>query len=99
MTGQAYATIDKNAYDTLVIGGYQNSCYQKVCSLLYQYINMNTTISLTTLPIYHLEPNTRITINDNEFGICGDYIITSMSVPLGVNSMMNISAYLAQTKM
>ncbi len=99
LTGQAYAIIDKDAYDTLVIGGYQNSCYQKVCSLLYQYINMNTTISLTTLPIYHLEPNTRITIKDNEFGICGDYIVTSMSIPLDVNSMMNISAYLAQTKM
>jgi len=98
-TGQNYAIIDSEAYDALVIGGYQNSCYKKVCELLYQHTNMNDSISMTALPIYHLEPNTRITVEDNASGIHGDYVITSISLPLDINGTMSISAYLAQSKM
>jgi len=38
-----------------------------------------------------LEPNTRITIQDSESGIGGDYTIKSISVPLDINGTMNIS--------
>ena len=32
--------------------------------LLYQYTNYNEQISLSVLPIYYLEPNIRITVED-----------------------------------
>jgi len=59
---------------------------------------MNETISITTLPIYYLEPNTRITVEDDPAGIYGDYIIQSISLPLDISSTMNINAYKAQEK-
>ncbi len=66
--------------------------------LLYQYTHMNNTISFNYLPIYYLEPNTRITIDDPNSSIYGDYIIQSISLPLDISSTMTISAYKALQK-
>ena len=58
---------------------------------LYQYTNYNEQISLTTLPIYYLEPNVRITVRDNQSGIYGDYMVKSISLPLDINGTMSLS--------
>lgn len=96
--GQAYVQVDSNIYDLLVIGGWQNSCYQRVCEMLYQYTNMNNSITISCLPLYYLEPNTRITVNDAASGIFGDYIIQSISLPLDISGLMSITAYKALQK-
>ena len=80
------------------IGGLQNSLYQRTVEELYNHTTTNDTIVLTGLPMYHLEPNTRITVNDDISNIHGDYIITSISYPLQ-GEEMTINAYLAQQKM
>lgn len=58
------------------------SAYDRIKELLVAHSNYNETIQLTTIPIYHLDVNTRITIEDQEIGINGDYIITTISLPL-----------------
>ena len=72
--------------------GCYNSCYQNVRQLLTNYTDYNENISITCLPLYHLEPNTRITINDPTSGIQGDYIINSISFDLSINGTMTITA-------
>lgn len=79
-------------YDNLLPGGTFNSCYQHVRQLLTDYTNYNENISVTCLPIYHLEPNTRVSFNDPESGIYGDYMINSISFNLGYNGTMTINA-------
>ena len=112
MTSQQYSTLIQNltlygqkwtqvspGIDALFSkGGELNSCFQKIKDLLYQYTHFNNTISITTLPIYYLEPNTRITVEDDPAGIYGDYIIQSISLPLDISSTMTINAYKAQQK-
>lgn len=44
-------------------------------------------ITITSIPIYYLEPNTRIYIKDK-----GDYTLDSFSYSLGYNATMNITA-------
>ena len=51
-----------------------------------------STISITSLPIYYLQPNTLIYVEDKESGIKGDYILNSFSLPLTYNGTMSISA-------
>ena len=75
------------------MGGVKNSCFEKIKDLLYQYTHVNNTISITSLPLYYLEPNTRITVEDELAGIYGDYIIQSISLPLDISSTMSINAY------
>ena len=96
--GQQYTQIDPKLSSLLVTGGVFNSCFEKIKDLLYQYTHVNNTISITTLPIYYLEPNTRITVEDKPAGIYGDYIIQSISLPLDISSTMNINAYKALQK-
>lgn len=92
--GQKWYQIDNIFNSLLVAGGVLNSAYYRMAELLYQYTNMNNAISFSTLPLYNLEPNTRITVHDDSIGVYGDYVITSISLPIGIENMtMDISAY------
>lgn len=62
---QEYAQVHSEIYAMLLNGGALRSAYDEIKKELYQYTNYNEQISLTTLPIYYLEPNVRITVRDN----------------------------------
>ena len=89
---QKYIQVDSTIYSQLAMGGSSNSAYNKVRELLYQNTSYNESITLQTIPIYYLEPNTRITVNDNESNIHGDYMISTISLPLDISGTMSISA-------
>ena len=88
---QEYAQVRSEIYSMLANGGVLRSAYEEIRKELYQYTNYNQEVSLTVLPIYYLEPNTRITIKDKKTGIYDDYIIKTISLPLDINGVMNIS--------
>ena len=88
---QDFTQVNSQIYSMLLSGGFLKSAYSEIQKELYQYTNYNEQVSLTTLPIYYLEPNTRITIRDPASGIYGDYIIKSISLPLDINGTMSIS--------
>ena len=90
--GQDFIQVDKAVYGSLAIGGYLNSAFYAIRDLLYQYTSFNETISINCLPIYYLEPNTRIYVSDKRSGIDGEYVISSMSLPLDTTGTMTISA-------
>ena len=96
--GQDWVQVDETIYSLLSIGGWQNSCYERICDMLYQYTNMNESISITAIPMYYLEPNTRITVRDDASGVNGDFMISSISLPLDIESLMQINAYRAIQK-
>jgi hypothetical protein len=60
--------------------------------LLYQHSYCAESASITTVPIYHLEPNNRIYVYDKDTGIEGEYLATQMTIPLTYNGTMNITA-------
>ena len=88
---QDYSQVESSIYNLLAGGGYLKSAYEEIRKELYQYTNYGEQVNLTTLPIFYLEPNTRITIQDNDSLIFGDFIIKSISLPLDINGTMNIS--------
>ena len=68
------------------------SAQDELNNLLYDYSYCTESVSITTLPVYHLQPNTRIFILDKDIGINGEYIIDRLSIPLSYNGTMSISA-------
>lgn len=96
--GQAYYQVSGQIYDALSMGGTLNSAYEIVRQLIHEYTSYNETISLQTLPIYHLEPNTRITVRDAQSGIFGDYMINSMTFALDNQGILTINASRALEK-
>jgi hypothetical protein len=68
------------------------SAKERIDELMYEHLCAPISITLTATPIYHLEPNTRIYIHDDDTGIDGDYIITRLTIPLGHDGNLSINA-------
>ena len=90
--GQPYSNVDANVYANISIGTIGYTAQEAARDLLYQYTNYNESITIQSIPIYYLDVNSRITVRDNRSNIYGDYIIKSISLPLGAENTMNISA-------
>lgn len=89
----------KTFSDNVVNGGTLNSAYNLIKNLLYEYTNYNESITLQAIPIYYLEPNTVITVVDEESSINGEYVINTISVPIDLGQSMTISAKKVQSRM
>lgn len=88
--GYPLCTLDSGLMESIAQGGYRNSIYNFLQNLLFQYTDYNEAISISCVPIWHLEPNMRISVADKRAGINGDYNIDSISIPLGVGGMMSM---------
>lgn len=89
--GQDYIQMSENLFSMVAVGGTFNSAYHMVRELLYQYSSYNESISVEAIPIFYLEPNTRITVRDKISGIYGDYMINTISLPLDISGTMSLS--------
>lgn len=90
--GQKFIQVDSGIFGLLVTGGNANSAYNEVKMILHEYTSYNESISIQCLPILYIEPNIRIGVQDTMSDISGDYMISSISIPLDVNGQMSISA-------
>ena len=68
------------------------SAKEAVDQLLYNHSYALESVSITAIPIYYLELNTRVNIHDERTGISGDYILTKMTLPLTYNGTMSLTA-------
>ena len=89
--GQSYVLVGSSIYGELAVGSNYNSAYNEIRNQIFQSTSYNESITIQAMPIYYLEPNTRITVVDPASGIGGDYIIKSISLPLTVNGTMSLS--------
>ena len=68
------------------------SAKETLDNLVYQHTYYQESITLSAIPIYYLEPNTRIVVEDEASGISGEYLIKSYSLSLSHDGMMSITA-------
>lgn len=87
-----YKYIQYTADEMFAISGQGKSAKDKLDELLYAHGYCSESVNITTIPIYHLEPNTRIYIYDEKTNIDGDYIVSQLSIPLTYNGTMSITA-------
>ena len=90
--GQRYFVLTPEYYGMFSISSTGTSCFDKIRELMYQNLNYNTTIQITCLPKYYMEPNNIIYIKDKDSGIDGNYQITQFTLPLTYNGTMTITA-------
>ena len=82
----SYLWIPKNTEDLFSKAPYAPSLISQVNDLIYTHCCCPETITLNTLPIYYLQPNTRIYVRD-----IGDLVISKISYALGHNATMSLS--------
>lgn len=91
-SGYTYAQLPSHLEYLFSISGQGKSAKDVLDNFLYSYSYCTNSITLSAIPIYHLEPNTRIFVRDDESGIIGEYIITRITFPLDANGTMSINA-------
>ena len=68
------------------------SAKDRLDELIYQHGYCIESVTITSIPVYYLEPNTRIHVYDDKTNINGDYIVSKMTIPLAYNGTMQITA-------
>lgn len=78
-------------YNNFATGGLRQSAYEQIKYDLQQHTSYQNTVSVTAIPCFYLEPNVRVKLNDHSTNTFGDYVIKTISIPLGTNSNMSVS--------
>lgn len=78
--------IQKSTEDLFARSSQGTSAIEKINTLLNQYCCHAEGLTLTSIPIWHLKPNTRIYVEDY-----GDYILDKISYSINYNSTMNLT--------
>lgn len=91
-TGYTYAQLPSHLEYLFTISGQGKSAKDVLDNYLYTYSYCTESITVSALPIYSLEPNTRIFVRDDKSGINGEYIVSKINFPLDANGTMSINA-------
>lgn len=92
VTGYTYVPMPEIFENYFKISTQGKSAQQVLDNSLYESAYVNTKINLQGIPIYYLEPNTKIYVQDDKSGIEGDYIIDKIQIPLDYSGKMTIEA-------
>ena len=69
-----------------------NLCKDRAEQEVYLHQQATDTITMTCMPIYSLDVNEVIYIDDDKSGVKGEYVINSIACGLGANDTMTITA-------
>ena len=92
--GQSYELtgIGECTDEHIVIGSYNNKPVTSIGYGAFSNQKGIESVTIQAVPIYHLEPNTRIFVRDDQSKINGEYIVSKISLPLAYNGTMSITA-------
>ena len=99
LTGYQWLSMPDHLTSLFSISYRNLSVKNKIDELLFQHGYCSESISLTALPIFNLEPNTRIYVHNEDTGIDGDYIINRIGFSLNYNGTMSINAVKAPERL
>lgn len=68
------------------------SAKDRLDELIYTHGYCIENVTINAVPVYYLQPNTRIHLYDEKSGLNGDYIVSKITIPLGYNGTMQITA-------
>ena len=91
-SGYTYAQLPQHLEYLFSISGQGKSAKDVLDEFLYTHSYCIESITINAIPVYHLEPNTRIFVRDDKSGINGEYIVTRINLPLSTNGTMSITA-------
>ena len=91
-TGYTYIQLQNTMENLFTISSKGISAKERIEEYLYDYVCCAENISITSLPVYYLNPNSRIRVCDENSKIDGEYTVTRFTIPLTHNGTMNITA-------
>lgn len=92
MSGYIPVFMQSNMESLFTISAQGKSAQDKLDELLYNHSYCIENITMSAIPIYHLQPNTRIYVHDEKSKIDGEYLVSRITLPLNYNGTMSITA-------
>lgn len=77
--------------DYLSTGGIPNGAFPQIKLDLLQHTNYQKKLSITAIPVWYLEPNTRVNIKETSTNTFGDFMVQSLSYSLGPGGSMTVT--------
>ena len=90
--GQKYCLLKPNEMKNFTSSTIGSTAFDLIREMLFTNLSYQTSISITCIPKYYLEPNNLIYVSDKNSNIQGDFFITQLNIPLTYNGTMSISA-------
>ena len=84
--------IQSNLENLFNISSQGRSAKDSLDEMLYNYSYCIESVNIASIPIYTLQPNSRISIKNEESGIDNEYTIEKITLPLTYNGTMSITA-------
>lgn len=89
--GLPYSQVKEYLYNNLAVGGYKNGAFDQVKSELWTHTTYQKSLSITAFPVFYLQPNTRVSITDTTTNTYGDFMVSTISIPLGAGNSMAVT--------
>lgn len=91
MNGQPWVQVPNTVFSNLITGGYLNSAYEALRYELFSHTKYQKVVSITALPAFYLEPNSRVEVTDHSTNTYGDFMIQNISLALGPGANMTVN--------
>lgn len=95
--GQKFMIVEqRKIYQYAAVG---KDAFSVIRDLIFKHTTYNETINIAAMPMYFIEPNIRVEVEDSRSNIYGEYIIKNISLPLTHEGTMSISAIRATNRL
>ena len=91
LNGQPWVQVPNDVFANLITGGYMNSAYEALRYELFSHTKYQKVVSVTALPVFYLEPNSRVEVSDHSTNTYGDFMVQNISLTLGPGANMSVT--------
>jgi len=87
---QPWTQVDNEIFSNLTIGGYKNSAYEVIRYELFCHTRYQKTVSITSIPVFYLAPNSRVKLSSGSTNIYGDFMVQNINLSFGPGANMSV---------
>ena len=91
LNGQPWVQVPNSVFSLLSTQEYKNSAYENLRYNLFLHTKYQKVVSITSLPVFYLEPNNRVEVSERTTNTYGDFMIKNISLTLGPGANMSVS--------
>ena len=87
---QPWTQVGQEIFSNLSIGGYTNSAYEQIRYELFCHTHYQRSVSITSIPVYYLSPNSRVQLESKSTNTYGDFMVQSINLTFGPGANMAV---------
>lgn len=88
---QPWVQVSDNIYANFITGGYLNGAYDVIKYELFTHTKFQKVVSLTALPVFYLELNSRVEVSEKTTNTYGDFMVQTINLTLGPGANMAVT--------